>query len=360
MTINKPFEHGVLGVLHGTWEIELLSPLAIRNGQEIAFRQKKKDLEKGRGTHLDLVWQDATAVLEREKRKAKKDREYSELADFNCHFVVQGSQVQTEYSIPASSVRGALRNTAIKRWVEWSNRKTFSLPNKEDKTINLEERMQRAKAELRESKNGWYDILSLFGCAFDLGQDSDNPLTWAGRLRLATKINSQAAVNPLDYMGKALAANDVDGPQNLQREVAVRNPIDRVTMAAKDGGLHGWLEISPGQSFTFSFHILNPRPKDLELLDLWVDEMNQGYLRLGGLTSQGRGRVAVKTEDYELFVSKASVLADMLLSANKPPAEKKDPSLQGLWIGAKIKTREELQSLGLENLPKLKGNNRHE
>ncbi|NUM78639.1 hypothetical protein HUU40_30130 [candidate division KSB1 bacterium] len=354
MTINKPFEHGVLGVLHGTWEIELLSPLAIRNGDKIAFKQKEKRLAKGRGTNLALAWSQSETVL------ANQPDEYSKIADCNYHFALHHGQVHVEYSIPASSIRGALRNTAIKRWVEWSNRKTFSLPNKEDKTINLEERMQRAKAELQESKNGWYDILSLFGCAFDLGEDNDNPLTWAGRMRLSTQINSTTAAQPLNYMGKTLAAQDVDGPQNVQREVAVRNPIDRVTMAAKDGGLHGWLEISPGQCFTLSLQILNPCPKDLELLDLWFDEINQGYLCFGGLTSQGRGRVAIKTEEYELFVSKASALADKLLSANKPPAEKKDPSLQGLWVGAKIKTRDELRALSFENLPRLKGNNGHE
>lgn len=123
MTINKPFEHGVLGVLHGTWEIELLSPLAIRNGDKIAFKQKEKRLAKGRGTNLALAWSQSETVL------ANQPDEYSKIADCNYHFALHHGQVHVEYSIPASSIRGALRNTAIKRWVEWSNRKTFSLPN---------------------------------------------------------------------------------------------------------------------------------------------------------------------------------------------------------------------------------------
>jgi hypothetical protein len=82
---------------------------------------------------------------------------------------------------------------------------------------------------------------------------------------------------------------------------------------------------------------------------LWEDDINDGFLRFGGLTSQGRGRcelsIASATE-YKLYVSVSSALARYL------PMEEKneDKILDGLWTGASF-TRDELSTV-FENIGK--------
>jgi CRISPR/Cas system CSM-associated protein Csm3 (group 7 of RAMP superfamily) len=341
-----PFENGVLGVLHGHWELTLKTPLVIRSGNEkkskAAFRQQAREFKKGRGMEMAFVWKNAA------QRREENESEWSQVTDFNYHFFINPqNNVDVAYSIPASSVRGALRQWTIKSLVAREFRRLFSLPKKNAQSDVTQ--IEEVKQEIESGIKGWRDILSLFGCAFDL--DPQNPLTWAGRLRLTTELISTSAPTTLEAAGKPIT--HFDGPKNMNRHINVRNPIDRVTMAAKDKGLHFGLEMSENEKFAIDFHILNPKSTDIRLLDLWAQDIQEGFLRFGGLTSQGRGRVELDEakETYTLFVSPASAMAATIEGLGKPyPIT--DDLFADFWRGVKL-TRSELISLDLSSLDKV-------
>ena len=85
------------------------------------------------------------------------------------------------------------------------------------------------------------------------------------------------------------------------------------------------------------------------MMRLWEDDINDGFLRFGGLTSQGRGRCELSTADateYKLYASVTSALARHVTSAEKT----EDKILDGFWTGASF-TRDELSTV-FENLDK--------
>jgi CRISPR/Cas system CSM-associated protein Csm3 (group 7 of RAMP superfamily) len=333
MNLFKPFANGVMGVLHGHWQLELKTPLLIRHGTASDFKSKPKEHGKGRGKDAAWMW-----------REPLKNEEWSQITDFNYHFLIDtANHLQVEHSIPTSSIRGALRNWAIKQLLQRERWRDFSLEQKGEKTKDeLAALMRQARQRLEDTKNRWRDILSLFGSAYDLNPETDEPLTWAGRLRLKTRI-PPASGKTID----GVAASN--GPQNINRHVNVRNPLDRVTMAAKDKGLHFALEMSEGEMFEVDFQILNPKPVDVELLALWCDDLEAGYLRFGGLTSQGRGRVKITAENYQFYVSSASPLFAEVKKRSKPDLAQ-NTLFAGLWIGAALENRAELAKLDLSKL----------
>lgn len=337
MSIPLPFPNGVAGALHGSWVLLLKTPLFIRHGAKAAYKQQSRDLKKGRGNKIEFSWNNGGDA-----------EEWSEIADFNYHFQVQEDQtLAVEYSIPASTIRGALRQWAIKSLIDFSERRAFNIPKKQEMTgKELSALMASARQTLQKDKNYWYDILSLFGSAYDLNPEADDPLTWAGRMRLTTRILNGAAGREFDGISAGSGANQ--GPSNIKRHVNVRNPLDRVTMAAKQGGLHFGLEMSEGEQFQVDFHIVNPKPNDLQLLNLWCNDIHEGYIRFGGLTSQGRGRVAVAAEVYRLYLPPTAPLYPQVKQLAKPDLAK-GTIFEGVWRGAEL-TRQELLKLEIEKL----------
>jgi len=343
MDIKRPFEKGVLGMLSCTWDVVLQTPLVIRSAShKAAFKQQADKEKKGRGMDVDFNWQNAESKL---NKNDSKHKEYSEVTDLNYHFFIENNQMKVEYHIPASSIRGALRNAAIKRLVEQEVREAFTI-KKAMTLAEIEEKLNNARRQLEERKNGWFEILSLFGIAFDILPEDDNPLTWCGRMRLMTEMKKNSINKPIECSGQQIQS--ADGPRNIKRHITVRNPLDRVTMAAKEGGLHFGSEMSEGETFQIHFHILNPKPSDLDLLKLWHDDINDGFLRFGGLTSQGRGRVKIENQSYRLFVSAASSLFAYLKSLGKSDIAK-DTLYDGFWFGAEL-SYEELRKLDLMKL----------
>lgn len=328
----KPYQQGVLGALWVQWLLELKTPLLIRANQTAAMRQGIVG-KKGRGTEVEIAWENAERKLE---EKVKNQSKYSQLIDFNYHFAVQNRQVTPLYHIPASSVRGALRNAAIKRLVEIDNRRAFTLKIKKGQSMKeLEEQVKKARELLEQQRDGWYDVLSLFGCAFDPLPGDTPPLIWAGRLRLDTALETASASPTIDCVDSEVPSE----VKNMRGHVMVRNPIDRVSMSAKEGGLHFALEMSPGQQFRISMHILNPCSSDTRLLNMWREDLNDGYVRFGGLTSQGRGKAEVVEENYRLYLSRSCALypdiAAKLKTAGSTDLAKND-LLEGIWQGVEL------------------------
>lgn len=299
MSVLLPFKNGVLGVLRAEWTLKLETPLVVRHGDSKAFFLRK--CKKGKGNELKTTWQKPVAQSESD--------EWAEITDFNYHFRVdEQNNLKTLYSVPASSIRGALRNWTIRQMLQRDQWRDFSIETLDDKNSRqLTELMLRARNRLNDEKNRWQDILSLFGCTYDINPDIDNPLTWAGRLRLKTTMNENQTDGSVDVSNQSVRYQD--GPSNIKCHVRVRNPLDRVTMASKDKGLHFGMEMSEGETFGVNFHVLNPKPSDIEFIMMWIEDIDAGFLRFGGLTSQGRGRVKISTEKYGLCVSNASPLS---------------------------------------------------
>ncbi|GAJ16012.1 unnamed protein product, partial [marine sediment metagenome] len=197
------------------------------------------------------------------------------------------------------------------------------------------------------------------GNAFDIDSKHDNLLTWAGRLRINVLLDNNTTDKEITYCGKKVERTDAHAPQNISLNIANRGPIDPVTMGAKRGGLHFWLEMSEEQFFRIKFHILNPKLNDLKLLDLWTDEVNEGFLCFGASGGENNGRATIVEENYELFVSRASTLSSKIENSSLPKPSRSDLLLDDIWVGAKL-SRKDLRTVGLENLLTLKGDNENE
>ncbi|GAK51377.1 hypothetical protein U14_02621 [Candidatus Moduliflexus flocculans] len=312
MNIRTPFNEGVYGVLHVVWTLRLETPLTIHNGQKAAYKQQDAHMEKGRGMSKAFKWKDAAAMLP-DSEKPKKDgkQEWLQVADFNYAFRIMDGAVAAEYAIPASSIRGTLRNVAITSFAERKDWQALNVPKKPEQDSDAAKAERKAKIDrvlalLSDQQSGWFDILSLFGCVFEIEEQQQDTRIWAGRLRVTTDAlkTSQPGIDGERYTD--------GGPENLKRHILVRNPLDRITSAAKSGGLHFSLEMSEGETFTARMEILNPCATDLKLLDAWRQDIGDGFLRFGALTSQGRGRVSLAQEDYTLYWRSNLSLADQL------------------------------------------------
>lgn len=343
MTLPYPFREGIHSALHCRWTLTLKTPLLIRHGSCGSYKNNTEGYKKGRGQDQEFSWQ--------KKNNEADNHTWAEVADFNFQFSLgTDGKLTVDYSIPPSSIRGALRQWAIKQMVKRDQRSCFQPPKLEGFSEEEEASLLKHMSEIREFAedpgHNWHHILSLFGNAFDFTSEEfekleeKEPMIWAGRLKVTTEIKQSSkhgidGIDPEDISSSA--------PDNIQRHINVRNPLDRMTMAAKDKGLHHALEMSPGQEFDVELNILNPGLKDIEMVQLWEDDINDGFLRFGGLTSQGRGRCELSTADateYMLYASVTSALARNITSTEKI----EDKILDGFWTGASF-TKDELCSV---------------
>ncbi|NTU50034.1 MAG: hypothetical protein HGA87_03945 [Desulfobulbaceae bacterium] len=338
-----PFEQGIQSALHCRWTLILKTPLVIRHGSSASYKNNKVGYKKGRGIEKEFSW--------KEKETGGDEHTWTEVADFNFQFSIGADgELTVDYSIPPSSIRGALRQWAIKTMVKREERSLFLSPKLEgfskEETASLLHQVSEARKYVKDKGHNWHHILSLFGNAFDFSSEEleeQEPMTWAGRLTVTTTIE-QASKHGIDGMKvEHMPPNALD---NIQRHINVRNPLDRMSMAAKNQGLHHALEMSSGQGFKVELHILNPKPKDIEMLRLWEEDINDGFLRFGGLSSQGRGRCEISNHEYKLYAAVTSALAEHIASAEKT----EDNILDGFWTGASF-TMDELKNV-FENIGK--------
>ena len=354
MTLPYPFPEGIHSVLHCLWTLTLKTPLMIRHGSSASYKNNPEGYLKGRGKEKEFSWE--------KKGNAKDEHTWTEVADFNFQFSVGADGgLKVDYAIPPSSIRGALRQWAIKTMVTREERPLFQSPKLEgfskDETASLVQQVNETRKYVKDTDHNWHHILSLFGNAFDFTfeeLEENEPMTWAGRIKVTTAIKSSEKEKELgdehgSIDGIKIKNMPTNAPDNIQRHINVRNPIDRMTMASKNQGLHHALEMSPGQEFEVELHILNPRLKDIQMLELWEEDINDGFLRFGGLTSQGRGRCVLSRAEYYLYASVTTILAEQIVSAKKQSVIDKNV-FDGFWSGATF-TMDELKNV-FENIGK--------
>jgi len=278
---DRLYANGVHSVLLADWELACKTPLVIRNGQQIAYSDKTPD--KTRLGKLSLSWE------------MPADEEHS-VAALHYSYEIHDDRVHRHHFVPASSIRGALRSWSIRNLVHPSLYETFSSPANEDETaVNLHRLCVRQGLHQRDT--GCELISSLFGLASD--EHEESAPSNAGRLSIETQKFSGAGLRMVAVSDAKMEAPSE--PDDVHRQMPVRNPLDRMTNASRKGGLHRFLEVCRGERFVVQLRIINPLDCDLGLLGLWVRELNDGMLRIGALSSIGRGRMAVLRQEYELW-----------------------------------------------------------
>jgi hypothetical protein len=325
MNTFKPYEEGVHGVFCVVWNLKLVTPLYIRHSHQCFWQQNDPSLGKGRGKQVKFDW------------LSEKGDDWNQVGDFNYSFRVSDSLLVAEYSVPASSIRGSLRQWSIKNLVEDSVRDAFELPKKDELTQeDLNQTLQRARAALDSAESGWSQVLDLFGCAFDLGIEDEAELTWSGRLKMEVTIGVSGAPGGFDVDGKLVSMSQGQStPTNLMRQITIRNPLDRISQSSKEGGLHTFIELSPGQTMTVEFRVLNPKAEDIALIIKWEHDISNGFIRFGALGSQGRGRCDFVNKSYAFHVGPSSPWKRKLQAAVKGDLANQitqESLFSGIWI----------------------------
>jgi len=168
-----------------------------------------------------------------------------------------------------------------------------------------EEQKEKNTELLKESLNtvGGHLIQNLFGIGTDSEDAQLTDQSVAGRIQLT--VGDLAELSAEEFK-KHLIDGDFKncefGSTNGKMNIKTRNPLDKITNAAKEGGLHSFMELSKGNEFSVFINIINPTPKDFGFIALWEQGIETGLLRLGGLTSIGRGRLTIKSTDIKIFL----------------------------------------------------------
>jgi hypothetical protein len=285
MLPDAPFKKGLKNLLTVEWTLSLVTPLCIKNGHASAFKSSAGD-SKSRYDQVQFSWN-------MDAREGIVD-----VQDFVFDIRVTENGVQPLYLLPASSIRGAFRSWTLKRLIR--NEKHRNLLNIEENDQEGGERLLAAVSE----DNGLALAADLFGAAARKNTGERNPLSRSGRLRVEVgDILNERREKPWVQGNHWQSSGNRFGPANAARHISVRGPVDRFTHAAREGGVHHFLELSPEQTFKVRLKIVNPDSHHLGLVHIWGREIHDGMLRIGGLSAIGRGRLDLKKDDavYRLY-----------------------------------------------------------
>lgn len=275
------FRDGVNAVLVTKWKLKLETPLCIKSNSLSAFNPTDGE-KKTRNCNMSFGWNRSTTG--------------DEVKVSDAHFGIQikDGRILPCYSIPASSIRGSLRSWTIKHLVK---EELWSLLHELDED---KENIHKIKEAL-ESNPGLELTLDFFGMAVEEPDRIEGSISQAGRIKVEVLPLGKESEKPWVQGNDWKPEESRFGPQNVCRHISVRGPVDRITHAAREGGLHYFLEFSPNQTFDVVVRVVNPDPVHLGLIALWEREIDTGILRVGGLNSIGRGRLRVKNSQHDLF-----------------------------------------------------------
>lgn len=309
--IKQPlFRDGVNAVLATKWKLRLETPLCIKSGSSSAFNPTDGE-KKTRNCNMSFGW----------NRSATNDEVQVSDAHFGIH--IKDGRVIPCYSIPASSIRGSLRSWTIKHLVK---EELWGLFHELDED---KENIHKIKEAL-ESNPGLDFLCDFFGMAVEEQDPVEGSISKAGRVKVEVLPLDAESEKPWVQGNDWKPRENQFGPKNACRHISVRGPVDRITHAAREGGLHYFLEFSPNQTFDAVLRVVNPEPVHLGLIALWEREINAGILRVGGLTSIGRGRLRVKNSQHNLFAL-PGYKGDWKLESAQEQQGQSDDILAQLW-----------------------------
>lgn len=309
---DRLYTGGVHSVLLVEWELLCKTPLVIRNGHQLAYKDAAPT--KTRYQNLQLKWTDKT-------------NQEHEVAALHYGYEIRDGKLSSYHFVPPSSIRGALRSWSIRHFVHPALYPALN-PAPKDDADGAKVHQTCLRQGLAKRDTGLELIASLFGLAAD--ESGEELPSNAGRLKIETVRFTGAGLQPVDVSGVSMASSD--GPDNVRREMPVRNPLDRITHASRDGGLHRFLEVTHGETFKVHLRIINPLDCDIALLGLWVRELNDGMLRIGALSSIGRGRMEVRQQTYELWRrTNAPQLQGCAFLGDEADGNRPNDILAGLW-----------------------------
>lgn len=269
------------------WLLNLETPLVIRNGTFAGWNNSAKP--KTRNYKMEFKWNATPQEMV---------TSFAQVGDLYHSLEIKGDKVVPYYHVPSSSIRGSLRAWTIEHLLpkEW---------------WNMEDKIK--ESDFPNNKPDYLDnIISLFGFAIEGAKKGiSKEYTKAGRLTIQVDRFGSNQTSP-DVDGADWKGGNDFGPSNAERQIKPRNPLDRITHAAKEGGLHNFLEFSKGQKLSLAIEILKPdKPEqgvfDQKLLEHWKSEINSGEIRFGGLTGIGRGRAKVITRTVIESVKKEAI-----------------------------------------------------
>jgi len=275
------------GILRAQWQARLESPLCIKSGTHSAFNPSRGG-NKTRNVNMGFRWQ---------KEKTDTEVQISELQ--YAVEVAQGRAVPI-YQVFSRSVRGALRGWTIRHLVRLENQGLLDriTEHTEDKTAS-DEALQQFKEALR-TDSGLALVYEIFGIASKSDPGTPGSISKQGNLKVEVSVCGAQSDRP-KVQGDWQNTGNSFGPGNAHRNISVRGPLCRITQAARSGGLHYFLEFSPGQQIDVTMTLRKPHPSHAGLLALWEREINAGLLRLGGLSSIGRGRLSLQAVQHDII-----------------------------------------------------------
>lgn len=268
------------------WQLRLETPLHVGSGEYAgwtAAEQKESAKQRNHVTNFD--W----AAFRADEQNAM----FSQAADCAYGLRLVGRRLEPYYNVPASGVRGALRDWTLthllpREWWRLEDR-VREMAASAAKAASEGER-QRLIAGIPEHAQ-W--VASLFGYSCPSSDiELDEAFNRAGRLMIRTRPIEGDEPRPLIEGSWGHHSSDF-GPSNAARHLRSRNPIDRVTRASRSGGLHTVIELAPGQMVRVDIVIRDATDDDAALVDAWRADIDAGLIRLGGTQRVGRGRCSV-------------------------------------------------------------------
>lgn len=151
----------------------------------------------------------------------------------------------------------------------------------------------RSRAERILRNNGACDIINRRDC---IPNNKYKPETGVERYKKSCPICRLFGSNVIKSRISFGDAH-VSGDYKVGQRTCVA--IDRITGASKNNALYSF-EYIENATFKEKISLQNFEPYQIRLLLLLIEEMNEGFLTLGGLTSKGFG--CVKAENLELKI----------------------------------------------------------
>lgn len=239
----------------------------------------------------ELVVRSGNTIIPKDPKSSKDIK----ISDLYVMPVVHNGILVKRHIIPASSLRGTLRSYLIQKLVPEKDREIFRKPEKIDDKEKGQAHEQSIVSVIGNSIAVRY-IIDLFGIGLDTG-NVNLDIGQAGRISFESE---PLTTQPIEVT----ISNDGEyTPSEEGISITVRNPLDRLTHASVDQGLHRFLEFSRGTVIKIRMRIKNPTRDDLRALNFIAREIETGLIRFGALGNIGLGRIKISNAKYSLWKS---------------------------------------------------------